>query len=101
MQDILSRRRQFLPLDEYLERHVNVRPEIFQDFPGPKGGDSWADSGGGGAPAEVLVRWLGPHFDRQRLEEVSLPVFGFESRSCKKKQRSAPTDSSFVYTTAF
>ncbi|KAL7412851.1 hypothetical protein BDY24DRAFT_391298 [Mrakia frigida] len=85
MQDILSRRRQFLPLDEYLERHTNVRPEIFQDFPGPKGGDSWADSGGGGAPAQVLVRWLGPHFDRQRLEELAGSEFGKKLKSKKKK----------------
>lgn len=64
MYDVLARRRQFLPLDEYLIRHPTVDPAIFSDWTGP------SDTSGSGAPGTILVRWLGQHFDRQRLEEV-------------------------------
>lgn len=68
MQDILARRRQFLPLDDYLAKHPDVDPIIFQEWKGPRPGTSWAE--GGGIPATILVRWLGEGFNREALEQV-------------------------------
>ncbi|CED82567.1 hypothetical protein [Phaffia rhodozyma] len=68
MHESLTRKRQFLPLDEYLALHRTVRPEIFHELPYSLPGP-WVD--GVGIPGTIMVRWLGPHFDREQLEEYS------------------------------
>lgn len=70
MHDVLARKRNFLPLDEYLVRHPEVDPSVFEVSRGlgPRRLRGWMDSGG--APLQVLVRWLGRSFNKERLEEV-------------------------------
>ncbi|KAG8922524.1 hypothetical protein FRC00_007343, partial [Tulasnella sp. 408] len=78
MNDTLTRRRGFVPVDEYIALHPGTERSLFQSVPD---GHAWVDE----APwirnpesgeLEVLCRWLGDEIDMARLDQIKDMEYG-------------------------
>ncbi|KAG9001620.1 hypothetical protein FRB93_012046 [Tulasnella sp. JGI-2019a] len=89
MNDTLTRRRGFLPVDEYISIHPGTERAIFE---APPDGHAWVDEPcwtrhPNGSPAnsesaelEILVRWLGEDVDETKMDELKDNEYGKKSK---------------------
>ena len=90
MSDVLTKKRSFVPVEEYLTRHpgfinaLKARPcGLHPDLNRP-------DRGADADPKPlVLVRWLGRDFDPERVLEIKQQEFGAKAKP-KKKAKGKP-----------
>ncbi|KAG8853385.1 hypothetical protein FRB96_008175 [Tulasnella sp. 330] len=106
MNDTLTRRRGFLPVDEYLSLHPGTERSIFEN---PPDGHTWTDepcwakhpsgspTSSEGADLEILVRWLGDDVNAEKMEEIKDNEYGKKSKEMQiaNKVRRV-TDASFA-----
>ncbi|KAG8893307.1 hypothetical protein FRB99_002064, partial [Tulasnella sp. 403] len=90
LNDTLTRRRGFVPVDEYVALHPGTDRTLFSSVPA---GHTWIDeppwirhpeSG----ELEVLVRWLGDEIDMERLDEIKDIEYGRKSKEMQIANRS-------------
>ncbi|KAG8942917.1 hypothetical protein FRC04_003317 [Tulasnella sp. 424] len=89
MNDTLTRRRGFVPVDEYIALHPGTDRTLFTSVPD---GHAWVDE----APwirnpesgeLEVLVRWLGDEIDMARLDQIKDMEYGRKSKEVQIASR--------------
>ncbi|KAG8996194.1 hypothetical protein FRB90_012807 [Tulasnella sp. 427] len=89
MNDTLTRRRGFVPVDEYIALHPGTDRTLFTSVPD---GHAWIDE----APwirnpesgdLEVLVRWLGDEIDMARLDQIKDMEYGRKSKEVQIASR--------------
>ncbi|QRW14732.1 hypothetical protein RhiLY_13731 [Ceratobasidium sp. AG-Ba] len=83
-------RRGFLSLSEYVARHPDVDPKMFDD---PPFGHLWLDdpwsmsNKNDTRPVEILVRWLGKDLDESQLEKLKAIEYGKRAREAGRSKR--------------
>lgn len=96
MNDTLTRRRGFVPLDEYIAAHPGTDRTLFESVPE---GHSWIDEpswtrppgdsphNSEGAELEVLVRYLGDEMNSEMLDELKDSEYGKKSKEMQIANR--------------
>ncbi|QRV86162.1 hypothetical protein RhiJN_14180 [Ceratobasidium sp. AG-Ba] len=83
-------RRGFLSLSEYVARHPDVDPKMFDD---PPFGHLWLlfqwsmSNKNDTRPVEILVRWLGKDLDESQLEKLKAIEYGKRAREAGRSKR--------------
>ncbi|KAG9126552.1 hypothetical protein FRC07_003006 [Ceratobasidium sp. 392] len=83
-------RRGFLSMSEYVARHPDVDPKMFDE---PPFGHMWLDDPWAQAdkadtrPVDILVRWLGKDLDEAQLEKLKSIEYGKRARETGRAKR--------------